>query len=125
MRIRNLYDPPTLKDHAPVVPWTADGVTASSKTTDEGLEITVTGENVDWIGGWLYPPDPHPDGLANVVWQKKDGGSYLIDIGNLSVPIPEGVTVLTRLCGFDDSSLVGILRNAGLPVVFAATDHPY
>ena len=41
MRIRNLYDPPTLKDHAPVVPWTADGVTASSKTTDEGLEILI------------------------------------------------------------------------------------
>lgn len=76
MRIRNLYDPPTLKDRDPVTPWTADDVTASSKTTDEGCEITVTGENVDWIGGWLYPPDPYPDGLANVVWQKKDG-SYL------------------------------------------------
>ena len=124
MRIRNLYDPPTLKDYAPVVPWTADGVTASSKTTDEGLEITVTGENVDWIGGWLYPPDPYPDGLANVVWRKKDG-SYLIGIGNLSVPILEGVTVLTSLCGFDDASLVPLLRNAGLPLVFAASDNPY
>ena len=50
---------------------------------------------------------------------------YLIDIGNLSVSIPEGVTVLTRLCGFDDRSLVILLRNAGLPLVFAASDHPY
>lgn len=124
MRIRNLYDPPTLKDRAPVTPWTADGVTASSKITDEGCEITVTGENVDWIGGWLYPPEPNPDGLANVVWQKKDG-SYLIGIENLTVPIPEGVTVLTRLCGYDDGSLINLLQNAGLPLVFAATDHPY
>lgn len=122
MRIRNLYDPPTLKDREAVVPWTADGVTASSKTTDEGCEITVTGESEQ--GCWLNPPKPLPDGLANVVWQKKDG-SYLIGIYNLTVPIPEGVTVLTRLCGFDDRSLVDLLQNAGLPLVFAATDHPY
>lgn len=120
MRIRNLYDPPTLKDREAVVPWTADGVTASSKTTDEGCEITVTGEDTSW----LYPPTPRPDGLANVTWQKKDG-SYLIDIGNLTVPIPEGVTVLTRLCGFNDRSLVPLMQNAGLPLVFAASDHPY
>lgn len=120
MRIRNLYDPPTLKDRNPVVPWTPDGMTASAKTTDEGCEITVTGKN----SSWLYPPEPRPDGLANVVWRKKDG-SYLIGIDNLTVPILEGVTVLTRLCGFDDRSLVDILRNAGLPLVFAATDHPY
>lgn len=37
----------------------------------------------------------------------------------------EGVTVLTRLCGFNDRSLVTLLQNAGLPLVFAATDHPY
>lgn len=121
MRIRNLYDPPTLKDRDPVVPWVPDGMTASARLTAEGCEITVAGENA----GWLYPPKPQPDGLANVVWQKKDGGSYLIDIGNLSVPIPDGVTVLTRLCGFDDRSLVDILQNVGLPLVFAATDHPY
>lgn len=124
MRIRNLYDPPALKDRAPVVPWTEDGITASSKTTDDGWEITVTGENIDWIGGWLYPPDPYPDGMANVVWQKKDG-SYLIGIENLSAPISEGVTVLTRLCGFDNRSLITMMRNAGLPLVFAAADHPY
>lgn len=97
MRIRDLYDPPALKDHAPVVPWTADGVTASSKTTDEGCEITVTGKD----SSWLYPPETRPDGLKNVVWQKKDG-SYLIGIYNLTVP-----------------------RNAGLPLVFAAEGHPY
>ena len=111
-----------MKDHAPIVPWTPDGITASSKTTDEGLEITVIGsENT----AWLYPPEPRPDGLANVTWQKKDG-SYLIGIrNNLTVPIPVGVTVLTRLCGFNDASLITLLQNAGLPLVFAASDHPY
>lgn len=122
MRIRNLYDPPTLKDRDSVVPWVPAGMTASSKTTDEGCEITVTGESEQ--GCWLNPPKPMPDGLANVVWQKKDG-SYLIGINKLTVQMYEGVTVLTRLCGFDDRSLVTLLRNAGLPLVFAASDHPY
>lgn len=121
MRIRNLYNPPTLKDREAVVPWAPAGMTASSKTTDEGCEITVTGEDTSW----LYPPTPRPDGLANVAWQKKDG-SYLIGTrNNLTVPIPVGVTVLTRLCGFNDGSLITLLQNAGLPLVFAASDHPY
>lgn len=123
MRIRNLYDPPTLKDREAVVPWAPAGMTASSKTTDEGCEITVTGESEQ--GCWLNPPSPQPDGLANVVWQQKDG-SYLIGIiKNMTVQMPVGVTVLTRLCGFDDRSLLYILRNAGLPLVFAAVDNPY
>lgn len=96
-------------------------MTASSKTTDEGLEITVIGSE---SAAWLYPSGPRPDGLANVVWQKKDG-SYLIGIENLTVPIYEGVTVLTHLCGFNDRSLVTLLQHAGLPLVFAATDRPY
>lgn len=59
------------------------------------------------------------------MWKKKDG-SYLIGIiANSTVPILAGVTVLTSLCGFEDSSLVNLLQNAGLPLVFAATDHPY
>ena len=122
MRIRNLYDPPTLKDREAVVPWTPAGMTASSKITDEGLEITVIGEAEQ--GCWLNPPKPQPDGLANVVWQKKDG-SYLIGIYNITVPISEGVTVLTRLCGYEDRDLITMLRKAGPPLVFAATDHPY
>ena len=123
MRIRNLYNPPTLRDRAPVTPWAPSGMTASSKITDEGLEITVTGESEQ--GCWLNPSNPRPDGLANVVWQKKDG-SYLIGIiKNMTVQMPVGVTVLTRLCGFDDRSLVPLLQNAGLPLVFAASDHPY
>ena len=122
MRIRNLYDPPTLKDREAVVPWAPAGMTASSKITDEGCEITVTGDAEQ--GCWLNPPKPRPNGLANVVWQKK-AGSYLIGIYNLTVPIPEGVTVLTRLCGYEDASLVTMLNNLGLPLVFAATDHPY
>ena len=122
MRIRNLYDPPTLKDREAVVPWVPAGMTASSKITDEGCEITVTGEVEQ--GCWLNPPKPWPDGLANVVWQKKDG-SYLIGIDKLTVRMYEGVTVLTRLCGFDDRSLVTLLKNAGLPLTFAASDRPY
>lgn len=119
VRIRNLYDPPTLRDRAPLTPWVPRGMTATSKTTDEGWEITVTGKDL----GWLH--SPKQDGLANVVWQKKDG-SYLVGIEkNMTVPIPEGVTVLTRLCGLDDRSLVTLLQNAGLPLVFAASDHPY
>ena len=110
-----------MKDRAPLTPWTPKGTTASAKTTDEGCEITVTGKN----SSWLYPPEPRPDGLANVVWQKKDG-SYLIGlIKNMTVQMPVGVTVLTRLCGFNDGSLITLLQNAGLPLVFAASDHPY
>ena len=121
MRIRNLYDPPTLKDRDPVVPWAPNYRNVSSKITDEGCEITVTGEDTSW----LYPPTPRPDGLANVAWQKEDG-SYLVGLRtNSTVAIPVGVTVLTSLCGFDDASLVALLRNAGLPLVFAATDRPY
>lgn len=123
MRIRNLYDPPTLKDREAVVPWAPAGMTASSKITDEGCEITVTGESEQ--GCWLIPPKPQPDGLANVVWQKKDGSYRIGIINNMTVQMPVGVTVLTRLCGFDDRSLVPLLRNAGLPLVFAAEDHPY
>lgn len=104
-----------------MVPWVPDGMTASARLTAEGCEITVTGEGI----GWLYPPEPRPDGLANVAWQKKDG-SYLIGIRDkLTVPIPVGVTVLTRLCCFDDGSLITLLQNAGLPLVFAAEDHQY
>lgn len=121
MRIRNLYNPPILKDREAVVPWVPAGMTASARVTAEGCEITVTGEDT----GWLYPPNPYPDGLANVVWQKKDG-SYLIGLtSNLTVPILAGVTVLTRLCGFNDGSLITLLQNVGLPLVFAAEDHPY
>ena len=104
-----------------MVPWAPNYKNASSKITDGGWEITVIGEDT----GWLYPPEPRPDGLANVAWQKKDG-SYLIGTRtNLTVPTPAGVTVLTRLCGFDDRSLVPLMRDAGLPLVFAAEDHPY
>ena len=65
-----------------------------------------------------------PDGFANVAGEKKDG-SYLIGIYNATVPIYTGVTVLTRLCGFEDANLPVMLQQAGLPSVFAATDHPY
>lgn len=119
MRIRNLYDPPTLKDREVVVPWVPDGMTASSKITDEGCEITVTGDNV----GWLYPP--LQSGLAKVVWEKADGGTMIGIDRNDSVAIFPGVTVLARLCGYEDVSLATMLETANLPLVFAAADHPY
>lgn len=119
MRIRNLYNPPTLKDREAVVPWAPAGMTASAKITDEGCEITVTGEDTSW----LYPP--LQDGLAKVVWEKADGGTLIGVKSNDTVAIYPGVTVLVRLCGYEDASLVTLLQNAGLPLVFAAEDHPY
>ena len=119
MRIRNLYDPPTMKDRDLVTPWCPDGTHASSKTTDEGCEITVTGEDISW----LYPP--LQDGLAEIVWEKADGGNLIGISNNDTVAIYPGVTVLVRLCGYEDASLVTMLKNLGLPLVFAASDHPY
>ena len=118
MRIRNLYDPPTMKDRDPVVPWVPAGMTSSGRVTAEGCEITVAGDGV----GWLYPP--LQDGLAKVVWEKADGNT-LTGIDNDTVAIFPGVTVLVRLCGYEDASLVTMLKNLGLPLVFAASDHPY
>lgn len=119
MRIRNLYDPPTLKDREAVVPWVSAGMTASARVTAEGCEITVTGEGV----GWLYPP--LQDGLAKIVWEKADGGNLIGIDSNDTVAIHPGVTVLVRLCGYEDASLVTMLKNLGLPLTFAASDHPY
>lgn len=62
MRIRNLYNPPTMKDRAPVKPWTPSGMTAEAKTTGEGCEITVTGSGVSW----LYPPEQDGFGEGRV-----------------------------------------------------------
>lgn len=107
-----------MKDRDPVVPWVPNGMTASGRVTAEGCEITVTGDSV----GWLYPP--LQDGLAKVVWEQADGKT-LIGINNDTVAIPPGVTVLVRLCGYEDASLVTMLKNLGLPLVFAASDHPY
>ena len=59
------------------------------------------------------------------MWQKKDGSHLIGTRPNSTVPILAGVTVLTRLCGFDDASLITLLQNVGLPLVFAAEDHPY
>lgn len=119
MRIRNLYNPPTMKDRAPVKPWTPSGMTAEAKTTGEGCEITVAGDSV----GWLYPP--LQDGLAKIVWEKADGGNLIGISNNDTVAIYPGVTVLVRLCGYEDASLVTMLKNLGLSLVFAASDHPY
>ena len=118
MRIRNLYNPVTLKE--PVTPWVPDGMTVKSEITAKGCEITVTGSGV----GWLYPPDPQPDGLAKVVWEKSDG-SYCIGIVNDTAAIYPGTTILTRLAGYVDATIVTILQSDSMPLVFAAEDHPY
>lgn len=101
-----------------MVPWVPHGMTAEAKTTGEGCEITVTGSGVSW----LYPPAQY--GLAKVVWERANGGT-MIGIDNNTVAIFPGVTVLARLCGYEDASLVTMLKNLGLPLVFAAADHPY
>lgn len=68
---------------------------------------------------------PLQDGLAKVVWEKADGHTMIGIRTNDTVPISPGVTVLVRLCGYEDASLVTMLNNLGLPLVFAATDRPY
>ena len=118
MRIRNLYHPVTFKK--PVTPWVPGGTTVKSEITAKGCEITVTGSNV----GWLYPPDPQPDGLAKTVWQKS-AGTYAIGIDNDTIAIYPGVTTLTRLSGYESENLVTLLKSAGLPLVFSGEDHPY
>lgn len=102
-----------------MVPWVPDGMTASARLTAEGCEITVTGDSV----GWLYPP--LQDGLAKTVWEGADGSTLTGITSNNTVALYPGVTVLVRLCGYEDASLVTMLKNLGLPLVFAATDHPY
>ena len=102
-----------------MVPWVPHGMTASARVTAEGCEITVTGDSV----GWLYPP--LQDGLAKVVWERADGGTMIGINDNDTVAIFPGVTVLARLCGYEDAILVTMLKTANLPLVFAAADHPY
>lgn len=122
MRIRNLYDPPTLKDYPANVPWTPDGTTGTGEKTTTGWKLTVTGNGT----GWLYPPQ-QPDGCKCVCWQKQDG-TYFKNIGT-SVTFPvtqaESPIVVTRVCGYASGELADMLGRIGLPVVFAASDHPY
>lgn len=88
----------------------------------------------DWhvskTGGKLFVCDtnwntPLQDGLAKIVWEKADGGNLIGISDNDTVAIYPGVTVLVRLCGYEDASLVTMLKNLGLPLVFAASDHTY
>lgn len=102
-----------------MVPWVPHSMTASARTTAEGCEITVAGDDV----GWLYPP--LQDGLAKIVWEKADGSNLIGINSNDTVAIYPGVTVLVRLCGYEDASLVTMLKNLTLCVALAASDHPY
>lgn len=81
MRIRNLYNPPTLKDYPASAPWTPDGTTSTGEKTPDGWKVTVTGSATCW----LYPPQ-QPDGCKCVCWQKSDG-TYFKNIGT-SVTFP-------------------------------------
>lgn len=122
MRIRNLYDPPTLKDYPANVPWVPDGATSTGETTADGWKVTVTGNGT----GWLYPPHT-PDGCLCVCWQRQDG-TYFKNTGTgVTFPVTqaESPIVVTRVCGYLDGNLPGMLDAIGLPLVFAASDHPY
>lgn len=122
MRIRNLYDPPTLKDYPANVPWTPEGTTSTGEKTTDGWKLTVTG---NWTG-WLYPPQ-QPDGCKCVCWQKQDGSVWKNVNSGVTFPITqaESPIVVTRVCGYASGALPDLMQDAGFPLVFAASDHPY
>ena len=122
MRIRNLYQPATLKDYPANTPWTPDGTTATGEKTTDGWKATVTGTNT----GWLYPP-VQPDGCTCVCWQKLDGTYHRNSGVNVTAPVTQsdGAVTFARVCGYMDGSLPDMLNQMGVPFVFAAADHPY
>lgn len=122
VRIRNLYNPPTLKDYPANVPWTPEGTTSTGEKTTDGWKVTVTGSAT----GWLYPPQ-QPDGCKCVCWQRQDG-TYWKNINDgvtMQVTQAESPIVVTRVCGYTNGNLPDLLDKIGLPLVFAASDHPY
>lgn len=126
MRIRNLYDPPTLADHDIPTPWIPDGTTCHYERTAQGWSFTVESQVTDGTKDvWCWPPDPRPDDLQTVCVENADGSiSECAD--NFSFRAHAGeTTVFTRISGFGDKDLPGMLRSAGLPLVLAATDRPY
>lgn len=122
MRIRNLYNPPTLKDYQARAPWVPDGNTGTGEKTTDGWKVAVTGSGT----GWMYPPR-QPDGCRCVCWQRQDGSVWKNVNDGVTMPITqaESPIVVTRLCGYADGNLPDMLDAIGLPLVFAASDHPY
>ncbi len=122
MRIRNLYNPSTLKDYPANAPWTPDGNTSTGEKTADGWKVTVTGSGT----GWLYPPQ-QPDGCKCVCWQKNRTAYWKNVNDGVTMPVTqaESPIVVTRVCGYADGELPGMLDEIGLPLVFAASDHPY
>nr|DAZ49387.1 MAG TPA: hypothetical protein [Caudoviricetes sp.] len=122
VRIKNLYNPPTLKDYPANMPWTPGGTTSTGEKTTDGWKATVTGSGT----GWLYPPQ-QPDGCKCVCWQKQDGTYWKNVNDGVTIPLTqaESPITITRVCGYADGELPGMLDEIGLPLVFAATDHPY
>lgn len=126
MRVRNLYNPPTLADHDIPVPWVPDGTTCHCERTAQGWSFTVVSQVTDGSGdAWWWPPSPQPEGLQTVRAENLDG-SISDCADNFSIRAPAGkTTVFTLIGGFDDRNLPSMLQSAGLPLVFASEDCPY
>lgn len=125
MRIRNLYNPPTLKDYPVETPWTPDGTTCEARRTDQGWEFTAT--NPNGSGGssdaWGWTPSSSSK-ISRI--EMLDGSiDKILANGTFRIDSDGKTHIYTRICGFDDLALPGLLESAGLPLVFAAGDHPY
>lgn len=122
MRIRNLYNPPTLKDYPANKPWAPEGTTSTGEKTTDGWKVTCTGSETCW----LYPPQ-QPDGCRCVCWQRRDGTCWKNVNDGVTFPLTqaESPIVVTRVCGYANGGLPSMLNEISLPLVFAATDHPY
>lgn len=103
MRIRNLAkDTKTIISNGNVFSGTVDGQTYTATADSQLLRL------------W-----------GNIILPMPSSGGTMTGIDNNTVAIFPDVTVLARLCGYEDASLVTMLKTANLPLVFAAADHPY
>lgn len=117
MRLRNLYNPPTLKDWPASIPWTSDDSGACA-VTPAGWQVSVTGT----ITGWLFPPAI--DDTCRVVYEDSDGGMHRTLENNTIAVNPGEPATYSRIGGYADGTLE-VLSGADLPLVFAASDNPY
>lgn len=127
MRVRNLYDPVNLRDYPTIPePYCQNGTTCTYEVTDDGWKIhAVNSQHGGIYDAWGWIPSSAAEGVkvafietkAGDVRQCESNFSFRIEIGE---PM-----VFTRICGYEDASSFTMLQSAGLPLVFAATDHPY
>ena len=74
---------------------------------------------------WGWMPSPTPEGVKVAFIERKAGDVYRCE-SNFSFRIEVGEPIVfTRICGYEDASLITMLQTAGLPLVFAAEDHTY